>query len=222
MPGIPLFSNDHEFQSFEQVIRDTLEKAPIRVLAYCLQRDHWQLVLWPKHNDDMRAFMQLLSSTHVRRWQRDRELVGSGSVYSSRFKSFPVQADDHLLQVIRYVERNPVRADLVRAAEDWPYSSLWIHQQGTEIERAMLASWPVSRPTNWLKFVNTPELPADLEILNKSCRRGTPYGDARWTSSISKRLGLGSTLRPHGRPTAQVPSSATAGSKTKKPLRNKK
>ena len=49
---------------------------------------------------------------------------GSGHLYQGRFKSFPVESDEHLDTVLRYVERNPLRANLVEQAQDWRWSCL--------------------------------------------------------------------------------------------------
>ncbi|MDH4083079.1 MAG: hypothetical protein OEV99_01655 [Nitrospira sp.] len=65
------------------------------------------------------------SHGHTHRWYARHQTAGTGPVYQGRFKSIPVQTDEHLLTVARYVERNALRAKLVRRAEDWKWSSLW-------------------------------------------------------------------------------------------------
>ena len=108
-----LFEKEGDFQAFERVLQDTLKLAPMRICAYCLMSNHWHFLLWPEHDRDLAAFMQRLTITHVRRWQESRRYVGLGHVYQGRYKSFPVEEDDHFLAVARYVERNPLRANLV-------------------------------------------------------------------------------------------------------------
>jgi hypothetical protein len=71
------------------------------------------------------AFMNWLTLTHTQRWRHAHHTVGYGPLYQGRFKSFPIQRDEHLLSVCRYVERNPLRAGIVERAEDWRWSSLW-------------------------------------------------------------------------------------------------
>jgi len=77
-----------------------------------------QDVLWPERGRAFGAFIQKLTITHVRNWQENRRRVGYGHLYQGRHKSFPVQLDDHFYQVVRYVERNAPRANLVSRAED--------------------------------------------------------------------------------------------------------
>jgi len=122
----------------------------------------------------------------------------SGHVWQGRFKAFPIQQDEHLLAVLRYVERNPLRANLVKRAEDWTWSSLRERLRGASSE--LLAPSPVALPRDWLARVNRPQSEAEIESLRRSITRGTPYGSEHWTKLTATRLGLQSTLRPRGRP----------------------
>ena len=97
-------------------IADACEYRPMRVLAYCVMPNHFHLMLWPLHDLDLSRWMQWLLSAQVRRYHRDHG--GSGHVWEGRFRCFPVEPDDHLLSVMRDVEGNPVRAKLVKRAEN--------------------------------------------------------------------------------------------------------
>ncbi len=114
-----LFEKAGDYEAFERVMKETLQASAMRILAYCLMPSHWHLLLWPEDDGDLAAFMQRLTITHVRRWQEYRRFVGLGHVYQGRYKSFPVEEDEHFLAVARYVERNALRANLVLRAEEW-------------------------------------------------------------------------------------------------------
>lgn len=64
-----LFDKDGDYAAFERVLEETLNVQPMRLGAYCLMPNHWHMVLWPRQDGDLAAFMQRLSITHVRRWQ---------------------------------------------------------------------------------------------------------------------------------------------------------
>lgn len=196
----PLFDEPAEYAAFEDIVKETLEKAPMRICGYCLMPSHWHFVLWPEHDGDLATFMQRLSVTHVTRWQKHRGVIGEGHVYQGRFKSFPVETNDSFYQVLRYAEGNALRANLVERAEDWQWSSLWRREQGTPDQRRLLAPWPLRRPRNWVKYVNEPQTEAELESLRRSVNRGQPFGSSQWTQATAKQLNLESTLRPRGRP----------------------
>ena len=195
-----IFAADGDYAAFERIVAEALERVPVRLLAYCLMPNHWHMVLWPRKDRQLGTFMQLLTTTHVRRWQEHRHEVGWGHLYQGRFKSFPIQADDHFLTVCRYVERNAMRAGLVRQAQDWRWSSLWRRERGAKEEKAILSAWPVPMPSDWLERVNWPQTLAEEEALRLSVKRGRPFGEEAWQRRCATDLRLESSLRAHGRP----------------------
>jgi putative transposase len=195
-----LFSEESDYAAFERVLETTIAAVPVRVLAYCLLPNHWHLLLWPRKDGDLAAFMQRLTTTHVRRFQKHHDEVGLGHIYQGRFKSFPVQEDRHFLTVARYVERNALRANLTSRAERWQWGSLWGREHGTTQQRELLSEWPVLRPPGWTAIVNRPQTEKELAALRLSVKRGRPFGDASWQKQTADRLGLGRAFRDPGRP----------------------
>jgi putative transposase len=177
------------------------------ILAYCVMPNHWHLVLRPKRDGDLSRFVGWLTLTHTQRWHAHHHDAGTGHLYQGRFKSFPVEEDDHLLVLCRYVERNARRAGLVRRAEQWRWGSLWRRESGDEAARSLLSDWPVARPRNWLTWVNEPQTSAELADLCQSVSRGRPFGGEAWMAKVSRRLGLEATLRPRGRPAKAIKGS---------------
>ena len=80
--------------------------------------NHWPFVFWPEGDGDLSKFMQRMANMHTQRWQRANLRVGYGHLYQGRFKSFPLEDDEHFYPVVRYVERNALRAGLVRGRRD--------------------------------------------------------------------------------------------------------
>ena len=118
------FRKDGDYAAFERVLCETLARKPMRILGYLVMPNHWHMVLWPEHDGDLAAFMQRLTTTHVRRWHLHRKTVGCGHLYQGTYKSFPMEADEHLLTVWLMWSAMPCMRDLSRA-EDWRWSSLW-------------------------------------------------------------------------------------------------
>ena len=196
-----IFESDGDYLAFENAIAETLARVPMRLLAYCVMPNHWHLVLWPRIDGALGTFMQRLTTTHVRRWHLHRDSVGTGHLYQGTYKSFPVQDDAHFLTVCRYVERNALRAKLVKKAEQWRWCSLWLRQnKNAGNDKPVLHDWPVQRPRNWAALVNPPQTDEELEQLRQSAQRGRPFGGELWQKRIARRLGLESTFRPRGRP----------------------
>jgi putative transposase len=196
-----IFGKEADYAAFERAMCETLGRRPMRVLGYLIMPNHWHLVLWPERDGELAAFMHGLTAAHVRRWHVHRKTVGCGHLYQGTYKSFPIEADEHLLAVVRYVERNALRAGLVERAEDWRWSSLWRwrHPEVTE-DVPPLTNWPVERPRQWLLQVNRTQPKPELDALHTSDQRGRPFGSAVWQAMTAEKLGLESTFQPRGRP----------------------
>jgi putative transposase len=198
-----LFKKDEDFLAFEKVMLLAHQRTPIRVLGWCVMSNHWHFVLWPREDGELTAFMRTLTLTHAQRWKHAHNAVGHGHLYQGRFKSFPVQTDEHLLTVLRYVERNPVRPGMARRADDWRWSSFAVRSSPEHELVGMLSPWPVDRPRNWRAWVNEPSGDGDEEekqLMKLHISRSRPFGDDAWVRRTCESLGSQSTLRPRGRP----------------------
>ncbi|HEY6564937.1 MAG TPA: hypothetical protein VIY86_10605 [Pirellulaceae bacterium] len=112
----------------------------------------------------------------------------------------PIEQDDHLAGVLRYVERNAPRASLCEATEAWKYGSAWRSVPGDEPSREILAEWPIPRLRPSRSYVNKPQSVAELEPIRHSVTRGTPFCSPTWVTQSAARLQLRHTLRSRGRP----------------------
>ncbi len=195
---LPLFRDAGDYQAFIDVLAEAQLRRPVPLLAFCVMPTHFHLVLWPPAAKDLSRFGHWLTVTHAQRWQRARGSAGSGAVYQGRFKAIPVQTDSHLLTVLRYVERNPVRAGLVARAENWPWSSAC---RGAATSAVVLANWPVDRPGDWLARINEPEGDAELHELRRAVTRDLPVGTNEWAKSL--------TQPRTAHPTSEAPSKPT-------------
>jgi putative transposase len=195
-----LFKKTADYKAFERILAEGLERYPCRILSYQLMSNHWHFVLQPTQDGGMSNFLRWVSLTHTQRYHAHYGTAGEGHVYQGRFKSFPIQDDDHYFVVSRYVERNALQARLVDRAEDWRWGSLhrWLCEH--EPDPKLLSSWPLSRLPNWVRRVNEPLTETELAAVRWSVKRGSPFGDETWVESIARRLDLESTLRPRGRP----------------------
>lgn len=203
-----LFEKEEDYAAFERVLEEAQAREPLRMLAYCVMPNHWHMVVWPKRGADRQVseFFRWLTVTHTQRWHAHYHTSGSGHLYQGRFKSFPVESDDHLYTILRYVERNSVRANLSDQAEAWRWSSAWRYYCGDEKTRSLLADWPMPRPHDWRSRVNRAQTQAELDALRRSVRRGQPYGGEVWCKRTIERLGLQWTVRSRGRPRKAEPA----------------
>ena len=204
-----VFHDGSDYHTFIDLMRRAKKRLPMRVLAWCLMPNHFHLVLQPHRDGDLGRFMHWLLTAHV---ARHRSRYGTvGRIWQGRFKAAPIQQDEHLAIVLRYVERNPLRAVLVDRAERWRWSSLRARVSGAD---PLLSRSPVPLPGDWLAFVQRPRTDAELARVRESIDRGGPFGDPAWTRGTAERLGLLGSLRPRGRPPTVGRSSAREHSTT--------
>lgn len=176
------------------------ELTDMRILSYCIMPNHWHLVLHPHTDDLLTEFMGWVTTTHVRQYRTLTNTIGHGHLYQDRYKSFPVETNEHCHTLIRYVEQNPLRAKLTKRAEDWQWSSLWRREYGSQKERQLLAPLPIDLPINYLQMVNELLPKPVVTNIRHSVSKGKPYGSDSWTSSMVDRFKLGHTVRGVGRP----------------------
>jgi putative transposase len=191
-----VFHGPDDYHAFVRLMRQACARVPMRVIGYCLMPNHFHCVLWPPGDDDMARWMEWLLTTQVSHYRK--RYGGVGHVWQGRYKAFPIEQDDHLLTVLRYVERNALRANLVTRAEDWLWSSLrpWL----TPPALPWLDPGPVARGTDWLAYVNEPQTETELAQVRASVRRGIPFGGEVWVKETAAALGLEFTMRSRGRP----------------------
>jgi putative transposase len=199
-----VFPADDDYREFLALMAETAPAHGVSLLGWCLMPNHFHLVVRARADGGLGRWMQQLMTAQVRR-HRARH-GGSGHLWQGRFKAFPVQADAHYVSVLRYVERNALRARLVRRAEAWPWSSLAARLGDAGARRSggsaplRPAESPVPLPEDWPVRVNAAETMAELEAIRRSVQRGAPYGGEAWVARAAARLGLEHTLRPRGRP----------------------
>jgi putative transposase len=191
-----VFHAGRDYQAFITLLTQASQRIPMRVLAYCIMPNHFHLAVWPYRDGDLSWWMQWLLTVHVRRYHQWHE--SSGHVWQGRFKAFPIEQDAHLLTVLRYIERNPVRASMVARAEDCRWSSA--HAWRESVRGPCVEAGPVTRPQPWLNWVNEPMTDMEIQRIRRSVNRNAPFGSEAWTVITAELLGLDASLRPIGRP----------------------
>lgn len=198
-----IFNTKQEYQIFERLLFETKELLDMRILAYIVMPNHWHLVLYPKNDVDLGVFMHRLTNAHTRKVHALTKTNGAGHLYQGRYKSFLVDTDNYLLTLIKYVERNAVRAKLAYLCELWQWGSAWRRINGTKEEKKLIDPSPTHLPHGYTKWVNTPDNPDDLGLIRTSVVKGIPYGREKWVSRMVSTYHLESTLRSPGRPKKQ-------------------
>ncbi len=181
-----MYESDQHYRAFEELLAEAVETFGINILAYTIMPNHWHLVIQTTHDGQMGESMKWITQTHTQQHHIEKKTVGTGHLYQGRYKSFPIETDSYLVQVIRYVERNPVRAKLVPRAEDWRWGSLWRRTNGSPRQQELLAPLPTELPYNYLGWVNESEDEETIGHIRTSLERSKPLGSEEWNELLDR------------------------------------
>jgi putative transposase len=196
-----LFYTADDFILFLSLIAEAACRVPMRILAYCIMRNHFHLLLWPYVGDDLPRFMHMLMVLHINRHRYRHPPESPGHIYQSRYTNVIVEHGRSIVSVAKYIECNAMNAGLVRRAEAYPWSSA--SPLATHPDRPVLSAWPIQKPHDWLILLNLRTPASELKRIQRSAARGAPYGSPAWTARVVKEFGLEHTMRGQGRPSAE-------------------
>lgn len=197
-----VFHDDADYRAFLHQLEEGLQRFPVDVHAFVLMPNHFHLVVRPGSAETLSDWMQWWMTSQVRRHHQRYET--SGHIWQGRFKSFPIQEDEHFLGVARYVLLNPVRAHLVASPGAWRWSSLHFPE--------LTAPWPVDPPVDAESWFADGSASAELDRIRESIDRRRPFGAPWWQAQVASENDLMPSLRPRGRPPrATVPAATSVG-----------
>lgn len=199
-----VFFSDDDRLAYLGWLKDYAEKYEVDILAYCLMTNHIHLIAVPAREHGLE---KLLKPLHMRYAQRiNREHRWTGHVWQGRFFSSALD-EDYLWAAVRYVERNPVRARMVRKAENYRWSSAVAHC-GLKSDPVLTrrSSWARQFESmgDWSAWLAEGDEPQRLEILRRNVEKGLPCGSERFVQKLERLTGRALQYRPRGRPKKEV------------------
>ncbi|HET8697638.1 MAG TPA: transposase [Gammaproteobacteria bacterium] len=205
-----IFPEPDAFDEFLTLVSIARAKHSVDIFAYCLMPNHFHFVVRPRHNDSLAAWVHWLLTTHA---QAHRRRYGTaGHLWQGRYKASPIETDHHLVTVIRYVERNALRANLVERAEAWRWGSL--RERLGFTSETILDEAPCALPTEWAREVNAIESESTLRAVRKSVDTERPFGSESWVRKTEAEFGARFTVRTRGRP-KKTQNAGSAGPEEK-------
>lgn len=195
-----IFRTQKDYAAVLDALEETKEQFRLDIFSFCIMPNHWHFAVRPNRQGDMGRFFGTFTQMATQRWHVAHHTVGSGYLFQGRFKSFLVEQEAYFIQLVQYIEANPVRAKLVGRAEDWPWSSLYVRIHHPERSKKLLAPWPIDAPKDYVPHVNQSLPKPTLESIRHAVVRSNPLGNPAWVQRMVKRYDLGHTLRPGGRP----------------------
>ena len=188
---LPTFLCDDDYEAYLTLLAEHAGACGVAVLAWCLMPNHVHLVAIPKTEDGL---ARALGETHRRYTRRVNSREGwRGHLWQERFSSCVLDGR-HALAAARYVERNPVRAGLVKRAWEWPWSSAAGHVSGRGDALVRPGGRLAAAVSDWRRFLAAEEDEETLSRLRLHTRTGRPLGAPAFVDCLESLLGR--TLRP--------------------------
>ena len=184
-----VFFVEDDRRAYLQFIRERCEVAGVAVVGYCLMTNHTHLIAIP---DDEEGLARAIGRAHYLYTLYVNRLHGrSGHLWQNRFFSCPLD-ESHTWAALRYVERNPVRARLVRRAWRYPWSSAAAHvEAGPDASELLdLAAWRKQwSAAKWREQLCEPEDDVEAGRLRRCTHTGRPLASDGFLSKLERRLG---------------------------------
>lgn len=194
-----VFLADEDRRVYLSLLKDRAEACGLEVLAYCLMTNHVHLVVVPRSAE---ALARAVGRAHYRYTQYVNRLHGRvGHLWQNRFFSCALD-EVHLWRTVSYVERNPVRAKIVRAPWRYRWSSAGAHVGEADRSGLLDLRWwrRTWTPAKWKRELARGEDEQIVDAIRGNLRTGRPLGSDRWISRLEARLNRRLRALPAGRP----------------------
>ena len=201
-----VFVTPQDYRYYLKNLKEWKGELGIKFYAWCLMTNHIHIIVEPG-NDPMTISL-LMKRVNGRQTAMVNKLEGrTGSLWEGRYKASPIQKDAYLIACLRYVETNPVRAGMVRALKDYPWSS-YPERAGLNSRRLLdldccylgLGQTDQERFSCYLKYLDEPARDEDISLIRKDLQRNQLTGNQQFVDEIEQRTGLRIEQRGRGRP----------------------
>jgi len=198
-----VFFSDEDRETYLDWLQEYCKIHKVEILSYCLMSNHTHLIALPKTEMGLQSVLKPLHMRYAQRLNRQRGW--RGHVWQGRY--FSSALDEHYLwAAIRYVERNPVRAKMVKRAENYAWSSAAAHCKGqAHPVLTTKAYWMKQFESieDWSAWLAEGDPENELSVLRRNTDKGLPCGSDRFIKKLEKKAGRALGFRPRGRPTKQ-------------------
>lgn len=195
---LDVFFSDEDRIAYLDYIRSACKRYGVVVWAYCLMNNHVHFVAIPSETDSL---ARCFSEAHVRYTRRiNFRESWKGHLWQARFGS-SVLDENHLIAVVRYIERNPVRAGIVREAWEYPWSSAAYHTGKVDQDRIVESDDMLrKRIVDWKSYLRNGDEEVFLNSIRQNSFANRPLGDKAFVHDLENRFQVRLTRGKAGRP----------------------
>lgn len=195
-----IFDDDNDKRRYLIWIEEYSQKYNLSILAYCLMSNHVHFIVIPKDDDSM---ARTFNAAHMRYSQYcNKKISATGHLWQGRFFSC-VMDEAHLIATARYIERNPVRAHIVKKPYEYIWSSAKDHSDNTHasiIDTHEIFNHIEITQDKWKGFIDAPDHTEEISVIRKHTMTGRPLGNESFIKKLEKQFGERLHALPVGRP----------------------
>ena len=168
----PVFFTEEDRRVYLCLLKEQVDRYRLEVWAYCLMTNHVHLIVVPRQPQ---ALTRAIGETHRRYTRHVNFREGwRGYLWQGRFASVPLD-EPYLYAAVRYIERNPVHAQMVPQADAYPWSSARAHVLGV-IDPVLTPNFLTERILNWREFLQDDQDDSVGTVLARHASTGRPLG----------------------------------------------
>jgi len=180
-----VFFHEEDYRTYMRLMRDWCDREHVSVWAYCLMSNHVHLIAVPETESGL---ARGIGEAHRRYTRAINFREGwRGYLFQGRFASCPMD-ERYLMAAVRYVELNPVRAEMVQNAWDYRWSSAAAHVVGKDDQLVQVRPM-LERVADWREYLGQEPSAAELRALRRHNRTGRPLGDERFVQHLKQMTG---------------------------------
>ncbi|MDH2918244.1 MAG: transposase [Sideroxydans sp.] len=201
----PIFAADADYHFYLRCLQEAAERHSLTIHAYVLMTNHVHLLVTPRTEVSLSKTLQSLGRRYVQYFNFTYQR--SGTLWEGRYKSTLIDSERYLLTCMRYIEMNPVRADMVAHPSDYPWSSYRANAQGSEdvlLARhelyQRLGRTEEERQTAYRQLFRAQLAKADVDAIRDATNKGWALGDSHFSTKVAALTDRRATPLPRGRP----------------------
>lgn len=197
------FFEEQDYKVYLSKLAEYADKLEVEVHAFVLMTNHVHLLVTPKAEGSVSRLMQSLGRYYVQ--YINKKYQRTGTLFEGRYKSTLVDSEAYLLTLYRYIELNPVRADMVEEPNDYPWSSFRANALGVSIKMVKphetymrLAKTDKTRQKRYLALFDKPLSDDTIESIRGSVNKAWVLGSKKFCQQIAKTTGRAVLPRARG------------------------
>ena len=192
-----IFETDDDYLQYLKWLKAYSDKYTLYIWAYCLMSNHVHYVCVPMKEESLSRTFNMLHMRYAQHVNRRKQV--SGHLWQGRFYS-SILDERHAYAAVRYVGNNPVRAGIVKRAEDYPWSSAREHITGRTGNSISVSSYLEDEIPSWKEYLSEKEDEAAINSIRRNAMTGRPCGEGSFIEKLEQKFSRRLRALPYGRP----------------------